>query len=65
MRFTLDPPCIQDACTPAQLAVDVLVGLDDAARADRLRARFTAMHHELRRDTATAATRAIAEVLHA
>ena len=64
-REFLVPERIQAACTPAQLMADVLAGLDDAAGADRLRARFTAMHHELRRDTATAATRAIAEVLHA
>ncbi|MCB1997898.1 MAG: lipid-A-disaccharide synthase [Burkholderiaceae bacterium] len=64
-REFLVPERIQSACTPERLAADVLAGLDDATRADRLRARFTAMHHELRRDTATAATQAIAEVLHA
>ena len=64
-REFLVPERIQSACTPERLAADVLAGLDDATRADRLRARFTAMHLELRRDTATAATQAIAEVLHA
>ena len=64
-REFLVPERIQDACTPAQLAADVLAGLDDASRADRLHARFMAMHLELRRDTAAAATLAIAEVLHA
>jgi len=64
-REFLVPERIQSACTPQRLAADVLAGLDDAPGADRLRSRFTAMHHELRRDTATAATQAIAEVLHA
>ena len=57
------PERIQSACTPAALAADVLAGLDDAAGAERLRARFAELHHELRRDTARAATDAIAQVL--
>jgi lipid-A-disaccharide synthase len=57
------PERIQDACTPEQLASDVLCGLDDAAAAERLRLRFTELHHELRRDTARAATDAIAQVI--
>ncbi len=64
-REFLVPERIQEACTPAQLAADVLAGLDDTAGADRLQARFMAMHLELRRNTAAAATQAIAEVLHA
>lgn len=59
------PERIQDACTPAQLAHDVLAGLDDAAGAERLRQRFTDLHHLLKRDTARAATDAIAQVLRA
>jgi lipid-A-disaccharide synthase len=62
-REFLVPERIQDACTPQRLADDVLAGLDDAARTERLRERFTAMHLELRRDTARAATAAIAEVI--
>jgi lipid-A-disaccharide synthase len=57
------PERIQDACTPEQLASDVLCGLDDATAAERLRLRFTELHHELRRDTARAATDAIAQVI--
>ncbi len=59
------PERIQDACTPQQLTADVLAGLDDAAGAERLHARFMALHHELRRDTARAAADAIAQVLDA
>lgn len=62
-REFLVPERIQDACTPERLAADLRAGLDDAAGAARLRDRFTAMHLELRRDTARAATDAIAQVL--
>jgi lipid-A-disaccharide synthase len=41
----------------------VLAGLDDAAGAERLQARFREMHLELRRDTARAASDAIAQVI--
>ena len=59
------PERIQQGCTPGQLAADVLHGLDDAAGAERLRRRFTELHELLKRDTARAATDAIAQVLHA
>lgn len=62
-REFLVPERLQSACSPQQLSADVLAGLDDAAAAERLRARFTDMHHELRRDTARAATDAIAQIL--
>ncbi len=62
-REFLVPERIQGACTPQQLADDVLAGLDDSAGAARLQARFAAMHLELRRDTARTATAAIAEVI--
>lgn len=62
-REFLVPERIQQACTPQQLARDVLAGLDDAAGADRLRRRFAAMHDELKRDTAQAASAAIAELI--
>lgn len=62
-REFLVPERIQDQCTPQRLASDVLAGLDDAAGAARLQSRFTSMHHELRRDTARAATDAIAQVI--
>jgi lipid-A-disaccharide synthase len=57
------PERLQQQCEPATLAADVLAGLDDAAGADRLAARFAALHHELRRDTARAATDAIAQIV--
>jgi lipid-A-disaccharide synthase len=57
------PERIQQQCEPARLAADVLAGLDDAAGADRLAARFTDLHHELKRDTARAATDAIAQII--
>ncbi len=62
-RAFVVPERLQGDCTPERLAADVLAGLDDAAGAERLRARFTELHHLLRRDTARAATDAIAEVL--
>jgi lipid-A-disaccharide synthase len=57
------PELLQDAMTPEALAGAVLRWLDDAPGRDRLAARFTDLHHLLRRDTATAATDAIATVI--
>jgi lipid-A-disaccharide synthase len=62
-REFIVPERIQQACEPATLAADVLAGLDDAAGAERLRRRFTELHHTLRRDTARAATDAIAQIV--
>jgi lipid-A-disaccharide synthase len=59
------PERLQDACVPATLEHDVLAGLDDAAAADTLRRRFDDLHHSLRRNTAQAATDAIAQILQA
>ncbi|MDH5340831.1 MAG: lipid-A-disaccharide synthase, partial [Rubrivivax sp.] len=59
------PERIQERCEPATLAHDVLAALDDAAGAERLRRRFMDLHHELRRDTAHAATDAIAQIVRA
>jgi lipid-A-disaccharide synthase len=59
------PEFLQDACHPAALADAALQGLDDAAGAERLAARFTELHLLLRRDTARCATDAIATVLEA
>ncbi|MEN9543189.1 MAG: lipid-A-disaccharide synthase [Pseudomonadota bacterium] len=56
------PEFVQQQMTPEALAAAVLTWLDDPAACDALAQRFTAMHHELRRDTARAATEAIAEV---
>jgi lipid-A-disaccharide synthase len=58
------PERIQEAATPARLADDVLAWLDAPQRGQALAARFTELHHLLRRDTARCATDAIAKVLH-
>jgi lipid-A-disaccharide synthase len=55
------PELIQDACTPTAIADAALRQLDDPAGIERLRARFTDLHLLLRRDTARAATDAIAQ----
>ena len=57
------PERLQGDADPATLASDVLAWLDVPARADALRARFTQLHHELRRDTARTATDAIEAIL--
>jgi len=59
------PERIQGDATPEHLAADVLAWLDDAPRARDVAARFTELHHQLRRDTARTATDAIAQVLEA
>jgi len=57
------PELLQHQATPQALAAAVLQWLDQPARADALVARFTELHHLLRRDTARTATDAIATVL--
>jgi len=61
------PELLQDAATPEALAQEVIVWLDakDHApvRIEQLQHRFTALHHDLQRDTATLATDAIQKVL--
>ena len=57
------PERVQAHCDPATLAADVLAGLDDATGTQRLVARFTDLHHQLRRDTARAATDALAKII--
>ena len=59
------PELVQDAMSPAALAEAVLHWLDDPAACDALARRFTDLHLDLRRDTARAATDAIAQVLEA
>jgi lipid-A-disaccharide synthase len=56
------PECIQERCTPGVLANELSGWLDAPERAEALRRRFVALHHELRRDTARTATDAIAGV---
>jgi lipid-A-disaccharide synthase len=56
------PERIQGEATPTQLAADVLAWLDDPQRCEALQQRFTALHHQLRRNTARTATDAIAQI---
>ncbi len=56
------PELLQEAATPEALAEAVARWLDDAEAVARLEARFTAMHHTLRRDTPRLAANAILEV---
>jgi lipid-A-disaccharide synthase len=62
-REFLVPELIQDEATPEAVSREALAWLDQPARMDALRERFLDMHHLLRRDTAQAATDAIAQVL--
>ncbi len=57
------PELIQGDATPERLAHATLAWLDDPQRCAELGKRFQALHLELRRDTARAATDAIAEIL--
>ena len=57
------PELVQADATPKALADAALAWLDDPARCTALAARFEALHHLLRRNTAQAATDAIAQVL--
>jgi lipid-A-disaccharide synthase len=57
------PEFLQDRARPETLARAVAEWLDDPARCAALQARFTDLHHTLRRDTAQLATHAIEELL--
>ena len=59
------PELIQEDATPQALARAALAWLDDAPRSASLCARFTELHHLLKRDTARCATDAIAKILEA
>ena len=59
------PELLQDAATPAAMAAQVLVWLDNPGRVDALARRFSQLHEDLSRDTARLASDAIAQVLHA
>lgn len=59
------PERLQHDANPTQLAADVLAWLDDPALCASVQQRFLDMHHLLRRDTARAASDAIAQVLEA
>ena len=56
------PELVQELATPAALARAVLDWLHDPARRERTAARFTDMHHSLKRDTARLVADAIFEV---
>jgi lipid-A-disaccharide synthase len=57
------PEFLQGDATPEKLAAATLAWLDDPVRAAALTQRFRALHLQLRRDTAKAATNAIEAVL--
>ena len=57
------PERLQDEANPAQLAASVLAWLDQPARAASVQQRFLELHHQLKQDTARAASDAIAQVL--
>jgi lipid-A-disaccharide synthase len=59
------PELLQDEATPARLAQAALAWLDDPARCATISQRFDALHRELRRNTAQAATDAIEKILSA
>lgn len=62
-RDFIVPERLQDAAEPSQLARDVLEWLDHPAKGEAVQQRFLELHHLLRRDTARAATDAIAQVI--
>ena len=57
------PELLQDKATPEALAAAALAWLDDPAGAAALARRFADLHHTLKRDTARAATDALATLL--
>ncbi len=59
------PELLQDDMTPEALAAAVLGWLDDPVASDRVAQRFGDIHLSLQRDTARAATDAIAQILEA
>lgn len=65
LREMAVPELLQQAASPQGLAREVLAWLEAPARMAALRQKFEALHHELRRDTASLATDALAQVLQA
>lgn len=59
------PELIQEACTPQRLAHEALRWLDQHERRQQVQERFTELHQQLRCDTATRATDAIAKAISA
>jgi lipid-A-disaccharide synthase len=64
-REFIVPELIQERCTPQALADEALRWLDQPARGDALAERLTALHLQLRQNTAERAADAIAEVIDA
>jgi lipid-A-disaccharide synthase len=62
-REFLVPELLQQAATPAALADALWFQLHDAANRQKLVARFTAMHHDLLRDTARESAEAVLRVI--
>jgi lipid-A-disaccharide synthase len=63
LRDFVVPERLQHDANPAQLAADVLAWFNQPARILSVQQRFLELHHTLRRDTARAASDAIAQVL--
>ncbi len=63
LREAVVPELLQGEATPERLAQATLAWLDDPQRVADLRERFTRLHLELRRNTAQAATDALAKIL--
>lgn len=63
LRDFVVPELLQHDATPEALARATLAWLDDAPGRDRLTTRFQGLHEQLRRDTARAATDAVAGLL--
>ena len=63
LREMAVPELLQHEATPERLASSVLDWLEAPDTMAAVQQKFTALHHELRRDTATLATDAIAQVL--
>jgi len=59
------PEMMQERCTPALLAAEVARFLDDEGAAAAVRARFAAMHVQLRRDAAARAAEAVLALVQA
>ena len=57
------PELLQDAATPKALADAALVWLEEPAKMQAVQARFTELHHSLKRDTVQLATDAIEKIL--
>lgn len=57
------PEFLQSAATPKALSNATLAWLDEPQKAEVVRARFTALHHELSRDTQRLAASDVADVL--